>query len=139
MSDLDVVPLTTLKTVTVTFPVTPADSPEGSPSRFAAELLERSISYVDKVDVGALVSAALPLVFDQDPEEWKHDGSDEICVDCQQKYGPSPKAAAEHILRLTALVETTLAEVKQHLARRMAMDFAMNLLPTLENKEHNQS
>lgn len=97
----------------ITFRTTSRDD-AGPAEKYAATFMARTVGHLEKVDVGAIVSAYLEaLDEDLDPD------------DCRDFLGTE-------ILRLTALVETVLDECRAAMRNRLAIDIATTLLPRLK-------
>jgi hypothetical protein len=121
----------------VTFETNAVESADTA-ERYSALLMARTVGHLEKVDVGAIVSAYLEehtgTLFPGclPASECKHSGDDEPCEICLVEYGPEPAAVAEHLLAATALVETVLDQVRSVLRNRMALDLATTLIPRLK-------
>lgn len=89
--------------------------PDTAPAeKYAAMLLARTVGHLEKVDVGAIVSAYLEaLDEDLDPD------------DARDFLGAE-------ILRITALIETVLDHARATLRTRMSVDMATSLIPRLK-------
>ena len=90
-------------------------------AKYAAQLMARTVGHLEKVDVGAIVTAYL---------EGVDAGLDPASL---HQLLDHEELGAE-ILRLTALVETVLDQAKSTLRTRMAMDLATTLIPRLERE-----
>lgn len=87
-----------------------------SAERFAVRFVGRTVGHLDRVDVGAIVSAYL--------ENLDEDIPSAVLEDC-------PEFMGTEILRITSLVETVLDEAKKQLHRRLLIDTSTNLVPRL--------
>ena len=88
------------------------------PEKYAAQLLQRTVDHLNKVDTGAIVGAYL--------EAWDQALDPDILSDC-----PGDIVGAE-ILRLTALVETVLDQARATVRTRMSLDLITTLIPRLK-------
>lgn len=93
---------------------TTATQESTSAARYAAQLMARTVGHLEKVDVGAIVSAYLEEYMPAlDPDD-------------------GPSMVAQEALHLISLAETVLDQARSTLRTRMAMDLASTLIPRLE-------
>lgn len=95
----------------ITFRTTSRDD-AGPAEKYAATFMARTVGHLEKVDVGAIVSAYL-------------EARDSMYIDASHER-------AEDMLHLIALVETVLDECRAAMRNRLAIDIATTLLPRLK-------
>lgn len=123
---------------TVVFETT-AQQDSTSAMKVLAQFQARTVGHLEKVDVGAIVSAYLEEHQDvlysdegyQSGRDITHDGQDEPCSSCMAKCAPGERVARD-VLALTALVETVLDQARAVLRTRLAIDIATSILPRME-------
>lgn len=92
---------------------------ESTPAaKFAAQFAARTVGHLEKVDVGAIVSAYLEAL--------------DAGLDPASLSQLDDEVLGIEILRITALVETVLDQARAALRNRLAIDIAMTLIPRLE-------
>lgn len=103
----------TAKVTRVVFETTA--QPNSEPvSKYAADLLARTVGHLERVDVGGLLTAYLgEHMPDVDPDD-------------------SPHFVAEEILNLTALIESVLDQARAHLRVGLSIDLTTTLIPRLK-------